>query len=135
MSLSDYEQIQNAKAKYCAAADRSCEDRAGAHQAMKALFTDDVAADYGFGPMEGGDTIAGFLSDKIAGGSLWMVHNIHSPLIEIDGDTASAKWTVNVRMKRPGKDTVDFVFGRYSDEFRKVGGEWKIAKVGFDRYE
>lgn len=133
--MTDFEQIQNLKARYCRAADSAPDGREEALAALKALFTDDVTADYGFGPMEGGDAIATFLADSIAGGSTWMVHNIHSPLIEVDGDDASGNWTVNVRMKRTETGNVDFVFGRYSDRFRRVDGTWKIAVIGFARYE
>lgn len=133
--MDDYSEIQNLKARYCAAGDSATEDRAAAHRRLLELFTDDIKADYGFGEMVGGAAIGVFLSDAIGGGSEWMLHNIHTPLIDIDGDTATGEWTVNVRMKRTGTGSIDFVFGRYSDEFRRVDGEWKISRVRFRRYE
>lgn len=133
--MTDFELIQNVKAKYCQAADSSPDDRDGAIATLMTFFTDDVKADYGFGEMAGGEIICSILTDKIGGGSEWMVHNIHSPMIEVDGDTARADWTVNVRMKRRETGNIDFVFGRYSDEFRRVGDEWKISRVAFRRYE
>ena len=103
--------------------------------ALKALFTEDVRADYGIAALHGGDAVAAFLADTIAAGSAWMVHNIHSPLIEVDGDSATGNWTVNVRTKRTGIGAVDLIFGRYADRFRRVEGAWKIAAIAFDRYE
>ena len=135
MSTSDFEAIQNLKARYCAAGDSATRDREAAHRTLCALFTDDVVADYGFGEMRGGEAIGVFLSDAIGGGSEWMVHNIHTPLIDIDGDRATGSWTVNVRMKRTGTGNIDFVFGRYADEFVRTPTGWKIARVEFTRYE
>lgn len=133
--MNDYEQIQNLKARYCRAADASPEGRKQALEALLELFVEDVVADYGFGEMVGKEAIGTFLADQIAGGSEWMVHNIHSPLIEIDGDTATGEWTVNVRMKRRETGNIDFVFGRYADRCRRVDGKWKIERVSFRRYE
>ena len=133
--MNDYGAIQNLKARYCQVADSSPDGRDEAIAGLAALFTDDVVADYGFGEMTGSAAIGAFLTDSIAGGSEWMVHNIHSPLIEIDGDEARGDWTVNVRMKRRTTGDVDFVFGRYSDRFRRVDGTWKIGRIGFRRYE
>ncbi len=133
--MNDYDQIQNLKARYCAASDSATEDREAALGKLLSLLTEGVKADYGFGEMEGGEALGAFVSDAIAGGSEWMIHNIHTPLIEIDGDTAKGDWTVNVRMKRTETGHVDFVFGRYSDEFVRVDGEWKFAKIRFRRYE
>ncbi|MFN3472409.1 MAG: nuclear transport factor 2 family protein [Blastomonas sp.] len=133
--MDDYAAIQNLKARYCASADSSCEDRDAARAALLALFAPDVTADYGMEPIAGAEAVADFLSVAISGGSEWMIHNLHSPLVEIDGDGATGQWTVNVRMKRPGIAEPAFVFGRYHDAFRRVDGAWKIAAITFRRCE
>ncbi len=133
--MQDYIAICNLKARYCAAADSAPEDRGSALARLQLALADDVIGDYGLKePLHGGPQMAAFLCDSIAGSSQWMVHNIHSPLIEIDGDKARGQWTVNVRMKRRDGE-MDFVFGRYFDEFVRQGGEWKITRVAFQRYE
>lgn len=131
--MDDYAAIQNLKARYCASADSSCEDRQVARAALTGLFAHDVTADYGMEPITGAEAVADFLSVAISGGSEWMIHNLHSPLVEVDGDTATGQWTVNVRMKRPGNAELAFVFGRYHDVFRRVDGAWKIAAITFRR--
>lgn len=133
--MDDFDQIQNLKARYCAAADSATEDREAALARLLDLFTQDAVADYGFGVIEGRDAVGAFTSETIGGGSAWMIHNIHTPLIETDGDRATGSWTVNVRMKRAETGKIDFVFGRYVDAFRRIDGEWKIAAVRFTRYE
>jgi len=131
--MDDHAAIQNVKARYCAFADSSCEDRQAARAALLPLFTPDVTADYGMEPIAGAEAVADFLSVAISGGSEWMIHNLHSPLIEIDGDRATGQWTVNVRMKRPGSAEPGFVFGRYRDSFRRVDGTWMIDAICFRR--
>jgi len=133
--MDDYAAIQNLKARYCVAADSSCEDREAARAALAGLFAHDVTADYGMEPIAGAEAVAEFLSVAISGGSEWMIHNLHSALIEANGDTASGQWTVNVRMKRPGIAEPAFVFGRYHDVFRRIDGAWKIAAITFRRCE
>jgi len=132
----DFCEIQNLKARYCAAADRAPEDREDALRQLRGVFAADVTCDYGFDrPIEGGEALAAFLSDVIAGNSEWIIHNAHSPLIEIDGGRATGRWTVIARMKRCGSGEIDTVVGRYADRFLREDGTWKIGHIAFQRYE
>lgn len=120
--MTDFGEIQKLKDRYCQAADSFTQDREAAIVRLMTLFTPDVTADYGFGEMDEALAICTLLTDRIGGGSEWMVHNLHLPCITVEGDTASADCTVNVRMKRRGSGQVDFVFGRYRGEFRHAEG-------------
>jgi hypothetical protein len=64
-----------------------------------------------------------------ASGALW--HSIHTPRIDVTGDTAVGRWTLIVRMKRKGSATFDELFGRYLDEFRRTPKGWRISSVRF----
>jgi hypothetical protein len=125
--------IQNLKARYCAAADRSAHDPAGAREDFGSIFLPDVVGDYGFEPMQGAAALTGFLCTAIAGNSEWLLHMIHSPLIDIAGDRATGDWTVMVHLKRREGGQVDVVIGRYSDEMRLTPEGWRIARVTFSR--
>ena len=125
--------IQAAKARYCAAADQCTHDPEGARAALEAVFTPDVVGDYGFDPMNGADAIAGFLSSAIAANSEWMLHMIHSPLVEVRGAEATGDWTVMVHSKRRETGAVDVIIGRYSDEFRLTDAGWRIVRIRFSR--
>lgn len=125
--------IQNLKARYCAVADSAADDPEGALAAFGSVFLPDVEADYGFEPMHGAETLGHFLCTAIAGNSEWVLHMIHSPLIQIDGDTASGDWTVMAHLKRRETGQVDLVRGRYSDQFRLTPDGWRISRVGFER--
>ena len=125
--------IQNVKARYCAAVDRLTGDPEGAREVFRSIFLPDVVGDYGFQLLNGMDALAEFLCTAIAGNSEWRLHMIHSPLVEVTGDTATGDWTVMVHLKRPQTEQVDVIIGRYSDEFRATAEGWRIARVGFAR--
>lgn len=127
--------IANLKAAYCRAADTSCHDQDAARAAFAGLFVDDFVGDYGFKVMNGPVEIAEFMIQAIGGGSEWMIHTLGSPAIVVDGDTAKGDWTITVDSRRREGQGLMRVVGRYSDTFRNVDGEWKIASIRFDRYE
>ncbi|QIG80830.1 nuclear transport factor 2 family protein [Stakelama tenebrarum] len=127
--------IANLKARYCAAADSAPDDEAGARAAMAEIFTADASGDYGFGPLNGAGALAEYLCTAIAGNSEWLLHMLHSPWIEIDGETAVGRWTVLVHLKRHESGAIDVVRGRYTDRFRWVDGAWRISEIGFSRRE
>ena len=83
--------------------------------------------------MLGADALGGFLCTAIAGNSEWVLHMIHTPLIEVAGETATGDWTVMAHLKRREGGRVDVVMGRYSDEFRRTPEGWRISRVTFTR--
>jgi SnoaL-like domain len=58
-------------------------------------------------------------------------HSIHTPRMDVTGDTAVGRWTLIVRMRRKGSTTSDELFGRYLDEFRRTPNGWRISAVRF----
>ena len=125
--------IANIKARYCAASDLSPTDATASLAGFREVFTDDVIGDYGFRVFDGFDELTGFMTTAVAGTSEWMMHMLHTPLITIDGDRATGDWTVFSQMKRREGGQIDTVIGRYSDEFIRTAGGWKICRVGFVR--
>lgn len=127
--------IANLKARYCAAADLAAQAPDRARALFADIFTDDFVGDYGLTPLLGAAAIIDFLCTAIAGNSQWVLHMLHSPRIEIDGDGATGDWTVLVKLKRRGGGAVDTVMGRYADGFRLTPAGWRIARVTFARVE
>tara|TARA_R110000824_G_scaffold169109_6_gene346151 strand:- start:120 stop:524 length:405 start_codon:yes stop_codon:yes gene_type:complete len=132
---SDALEIANLKARYCLAADTSTSDQAGAREMFGTLFTEDFVGDYGFGMLEGPEAIADFMVTAIGGGSEWMIHALGSPIIEIDGDSATGDWTIQVESRRREGAGLMTVVGRYSDIFRRTDKGWRIAGIKFTRFE
>ncbi len=131
--MTDALEIANLKARYCAAVDMAPADQAQARAALASVFTDDFIGDYGFGTMDGPKAIIDFMCSAVAANSEWMIHMLHSPSINVTGDTATGDWTVMAHMKRREGGAVDLVLGRYTDEFRRTVDGWRIAKITFGR--
>ena len=127
--------IQNLKANYCFAADLSAQEPDRAREIFAEIFSDDFVGDYGFSPLEGSKAITDFLCTAIAAKSEWMVHMLHSPRIDIQGENATGEWTVMGHMKRRDSGQVETVLGRYSDMFRLTPEGWRITRVKFQRMQ
>jgi hypothetical protein len=125
--------IANLKARYCAAADLSASDQDQARCLLADIFADDFVGDYGAGLLEGPQAIIDFLCTAISANSEWMIHMLHSPCIEINGNCATGDWTVLGYMKRRATGVIDTVMGRYSDIFRLTPQGWRISHVTFTR--
>lgn len=62
-----------------------------------------------------------------------MWHSVHSPVIEVNGDEATGRWTLlamAVPIDKPSAPPFS-VYGRYIDSFRRVGGVWQQSKLYF----
>ncbi|SFO35233.1 nuclear transport factor 2 family protein [Sphingomonas sp. OK281] len=125
--------IANLKARYCRAADTAAEDIVAARGMLADVFTADFVGDYGYGLLHGPAAITDFLCDAIAGGSVWMIHMLHSPRIEINGDGATGDWIVTAQSKRRETGEISIVLGRYADVFRYGEDGWRIARITFSR--
>lgn len=125
--------IANLKARYCRAADTAAEDVVAARAMFADMFTDDFVGDYGYGLVPDQTALVDFLCNAIAGGSFWMIHMLHSPRIEIDGEQATGEWVVTAQSKRRETGEISFVLGRYSDVFRLGADGWRIARIDFTR--
>jgi ketosteroid isomerase-like protein len=129
--VNDVLQLQAIKATYCEIVDACTRDSGTAAARLAGLFTEDVHADYGMGPLNGRDAVIEFLVGAIVANndSLW--HAIHTPRIDVSGDTATGHWTLMVRMKQKNSTVFDTLYGRYFDEFRRTQQGWRISSVRF----
>lgn len=125
--------VANLKARYCHAADTAAADVVVAQAMFADVFAADFVGDYGYGLLHGSAAITGFLCDAIAGGSVWMIHMLHSPRIEVDGDHATGEWVVTAQSKRRETREISTVLGRYSDVFRLGDDGWRITRIEFTR--
>ena len=99
-------------------------------------FTEDCKAAYSDGKLtfENRAEIVKFMSDNMSGDQFLSMHHGHHPEITLTGDsTATGIWYLEdliLDLKNRFK-----IFGAaiYSDEYRKVDGEWKISSIGYKR--
>ncbi len=99
-------------------------------EGLLSLFTEHAIVDSGVqGRAEGIDEIRTYFAAQMeaTGRTLYFISN---PRIELIGaDRAKGEWymqDVVVGMSQPGEKAL-VLYGSYSDEYRKVGGEWKMS--------
>src|SRR5437899_830833 len=94
--LSDVLQLQTMKAIYCETVDACVSGGSEFAERLRELFTEDVQADYGMGPLNGRNAVVEFLVDAIVSNNDALWHSIHTPRIDVSGDTAVGQWTIMV---------------------------------------
>lgn len=130
LDLEAIELIKQLKARYFRFLDTADID------GLQSVFTDDAYAhfnspEYDF-ELNGWAALETFYRRAFTADSFGM-HNGHHPEITVDGDSATGIWYLQdifVNLKR--NETV-MGSALYRDEYRKVDGEWKIAKTGYKR--
>jgi hypothetical protein len=62
-----------------------------------------------------------------------MWHSVGSPIINVDGDRATGRWTLTARAMAAGDGgpTPLLTYGRYADEFLRAGDAWRLSKIDF----
>lgn len=127
----EIESIKQLKAEYCYAFDEARIDD------LANLFTVDGVCE--FGPNFGGthvgrETIRIFFktmpeADPANRGSV--AHTVTTPLIKLDGDSATGKWYFSVLNAR-GSEQPLRIFGRYDEEYLRVADTWKFKRISIE---
>lgn len=112
----------------------------GEWDALRECFTDDVETHYenGHYRFAGVEEAMRFLSESLDGlraDGRWGLHLGHHPEIELLSETeARGRWTLHA----PSFDRALGRVGRqqsfYEDEYRKVAGEWRIRRIGYQSF-
>jgi ketosteroid isomerase-like protein len=121
--LVDIEAIKQLRGRYTRAIDTKDWELYGASLAEDARISTDG------GVNEGRDTIVASISQALTHAKT--VHHLHTPEIEVTGDTATGTWAM--------EDYVDFTtfvirgYGHYTEEYVRAGDEWKIKSSTLTR--
>lgn len=137
--LEDIEAIRHLKARYAEYADEKYTDdhqrkpqeeldRIGRLQA--GLFTEDAVWDGGehFGVCHGRDAIFSFVRK---GGWSFAMHYFLNPRIDIDGDTAKARWMLWQVCTLTEGDTPCWMSAIEDDEYRRTPEGWQMSRMTF----
>lgn len=121
----DYHEIQNLLAKYCFVTDT------GTAKDIAALFWEDCTVNFGGNINQGVEAAQkGFdrWITKMRAPLTGLRHILHTPLIEIKGNHATAKayYDADAHSKNRGK--LIQLRGIYIDELEKREGEWRLLK-------
>jgi hypothetical protein len=122
--LEDEAAIRDLAARFADAATR------GDHVTIRSLFMPDGIFTIGepFAVISRGVDEIGALIHKLRDGKDFFVQFVHSGLVQLDGNTASARWLVREiglgpAKSGPGKSYYNN-FGFFIDELEKVDGKW-----------
>ena len=127
----DIVEIQNVKSLYCELTDLAATDGAKADPALRAIMTEDITSYFStMGEFNGRDVLVTHMTTEMVSHIAWSWHAVHTPRIEVSGDTATASWTLllKVRLKH-APDEIMTMVGRYTDAFRRMPDGWKISAI------
>ena len=126
-NFADWLAICNVKAAYCRLLDTKDWD------GWKQLFTEDVVIDT---TGSGGEVTKGRdeFVDSVRGSieSAATAHQVHSPEITIDGDSAQAIWAMQ-DLVAWGEDRALTGYGHYHERYVRSDGRWRIAEQKLTR--
>ena len=121
----DHLAIAELKNRYCHRID------SGDYEGWASLFTEDGVFDAGEA-FRGYDELLSFAADVFDEQYAQTAHIVATPVIEVDGDSASGQFYLYFLTEAPD-GTVSWRQSRYEDEFERVDGEWRISSVTIDR--
>jgi uncharacterized protein (TIGR02246 family) len=122
--LEDIEEIRKLKARYAAA----CDDNYDA-DAIAALFTEDALWDGGsLGKADGRAAIRKFFS-RAAEFFPFAIHNVMNPIIEVEGDRATAQWYLLQPATMAKGNQAVWLAAVYHDEYVRHDGRWMFKKL------
>ncbi len=127
--LEDLEAIKQLKARYAALCDANYDA-----DGLAALFTADAVWDGGaLGRNEGREAIREFFrgsSRRIS----FAVHNILSPIIEVDGDTATGSWYLFQTCTYTDGNQAVWGAATYHDRYVREQQAWKFQHVRIESH-
>jgi ketosteroid isomerase-like protein len=100
---------------------------------LRAVLADDLVAQYGNAePVAGGDAVAGWIADAIAG-VVWQHHLLSVYHVEVDGDHAKALvYHTSHQVFAEDPASAKLLVGRYHTELRREAGGWRISRLLLD---
>ena len=126
-TIRDVLEIQALKARYCAAVDQLPHHEEDAVIKLRSMFAEDMDGGSGDKVSHGREAVIDFLVRHVGQTHQWLWHTIHSPIIDVVGDSAKGQWTAFVFMMDRDSATVKNAIGRYFESYRRMGSGWHIS--------
>ena len=122
-SVDDRLEILDLAARYNHAVD------SGDHEGVAALFTEDgVIEATATGTIAGRAAIADYIGSRPDGWQRRRHLNNNAIIEGVPGDDDAAKLSLSLLVVSRRDHVEPRLYGRYEDELRRVGGEWRFAK-------
>ena len=97
--------------------------------ALGELFTADAFVDFASVQLRGRQAVLDLYGGAMQQNFSWIWHSFHSPIVEVNGNRASGRWTLQGMTVSHSSRTPITLYGRYSDEFICAGGIWRISRM------
>jgi SnoaL-like domain len=125
--VADILEIQGLKALYYEILDSARLDRAKSDARLREIVADDVKLDHGpAGEVTGKDQVVTHLMDSCVKPE-WLMHTLHSPRVEVNGDIATGYWTGNGSARFHESKVLHTSANRVRAEFRRTPKGWRIT--------
>lgn len=98
------------------------------YELVASLFVEDARLE-GVGRCQGRDAIREYY--KGIQRLPLAIHCVATPLIEVDGDTATGTWHGIIPLITAEEKMAAWLIGVYQDEFVRTAAGWRIKKLGF----
>jgi hypothetical protein len=126
--LEAYVAIGEVKARYCRMLDTK--DWEGYADVFTEDFELDTSAAGGPGVIRGREAALRMIRSSV--GEARTAHQVHSPEIRLDGDTAHVIWAMQDRVvwgaRRPAPNMLGHTgYGHYHERYVRTNGKWRIA--------
>lgn len=121
--LEDIEAIRQLKARYC----EVCDDNHNADDIIMLFTSDGVWEGKGIGRAEGHAEIQA-LFKTFQQSMTFSQHMVQNPIIEVDGDAASARWYF-FGMFTYADGQKRWQAARYHEQYQKLDGHWLIKHL------
>jgi ketosteroid isomerase-like protein len=128
-TFEDLHAITTLKSSYCRFLDTKD------FTAMCALMVDDVTVTYGGGAISltGRDAVEAYLRNAMGDPTILTSHLVSNPEIEVDGDTASARWGLVDTVIVEQHGLVIRGASIYEDRYVRTPEGWRIQHTGYKR--
>ncbi len=121
--LEDIEAIRNLKARYAA----YCDDGYNADKIAE-LFTEDAVWESDtLGRYEGREAVREFFRG-VSGTFSFAIHYYMNPHIEVNGDTAKARWYMIMPCIMADTNAAAWLAGIDEEEYVRVNSDWKFSR-------
>jgi hypothetical protein len=128
--LEAIEAILRVKHRYGELVDRLCARVDPADlQALGELFTEQAFVDFGTLQLPSRQAVLDLYGGAMQKNFSWIWHSFHSPIVEVNGDRASGRWTLQGLTITHSNATPTTLYGRYADEFTLTSGTWQISRM------
>jgi hypothetical protein len=126
--LEDIEAIRKLQAIYGHYCDKGWNDKGMYCKEVTALFTEDATWESPIMGIyaKGRDEIAQMFEDMDVGYEFFM-HSFSNPIIDVDGDTAKAKWLMFLGSNEG--DTITLTYSSYDNDYVRTPEGWLIKAI------